>query len=454
MRYALVLGVVIVLFLLNFLTRVNQMPQHLDEWEHIVVAKLTMETGFLQGHEPYRSEWIYPPGIYTVLSSLSLLSGLSLITIQKFLPSIFYIILGLMFYILSLKLFKRDEVAIAVMAFSTLILSNITIMGIYYLVPLAMGSFLTLLLLYFLVQDNWLMSLFILLAIAITHASTIVLAFVATFFYLVFSRKWRLIFMGLVGFMLVLGLMKFKNIYLSPSIDLLKYIFFRPAVKPFVIIANNLPWFFLVLLALGIFFIMLKERKASYALVPLFVFMIVDFFMYWKYRGFVFVYRRLIYFIFLFIPFFVGYAVHHIADTPNRLFDSKWLKQFPIFLIIFLLILVPFAWKLNQESHVSEIYIMNDEHPLFTKFGEAFPNEKIITRFMMGWAMPYYDLEEVHLPPGHPVINSCFANKDSQCFADFMQQKDIKYVYAGFDLDGELFKPVAKYKGLIIYKLE
>jgi hypothetical protein len=466
LKYSLVISIILILFLVNYIPHHNQMPQHVDSWIFISWAKSTLDDKRLTFIEPFSSETShYPLGTRISLAVTTSITGLDMIHIAQFLPAIFFAILGLLLYSLSRRLFNNCTVAIVITAFTPLALSNITMLGPYYLVPVAWGMLLSLLFFYFFISSRWLFSLITLIAIVNTHTSSLVFSLIGVSLYFIFNRQYWLkikylfliIFTAIIFFSLTIGY--------RPLFSLIVNFFAFEKQPPYISVYLTLPVLFLVLQAIGFYLILIREKKAAHFLIPLFSVLAINAFLYWNWKGFFLVYRRLFTFSFMVASFFVGYAVYTISETITNLLtrtSPKWqfLKKNNLLLITLLFILVPPTIHLNLKAHkYSEIYVDNEEHILLTRFGQLHPESYITTNHLQAYALPYYNLKPVQLSPMHISnisyfhnVSPCFYNRDIKCLESFFNRTNFKYLYTQTLVNSTYFKPAFNYSNHVIYE--
>ncbi len=328
-------------------------------------------------------------------------------------------------------------------------------LGPFYLVPVAWGMLLSLIFFYFILKDKWKIAFLIFIAIALTHTSSMVFTLIGLGLYMILNkRNWKklkyLLIVAITSLIIFLVSGRAKLFY-----SIINNFFIFQKSRPYISVYLTLPIIFIALLALGFYSILLKEKKASKFLIPLFSVMAINAFIYWKWQGFFLVYRRLFTFTFMLMPFFVGYAVYTISTKK-----IKFIKNQNIILIILLLLLVPFAIKANAKSNkYNYIYVDMDEAVLFSEFGKLHPNSYLGTDHLEAFAMPYYNIKPIQLSPAHGVnttyfgyLAPCYLNRIPECFGDFFYATNFTYLYPGKKINTTYFNPILKYKNREIYK--
>ena len=465
-KSVLVILILAILFLVTFLPQHNLLPRHVDAWQVVTKADFVLDNKEVSVIEPFSSTVLfYPPGSHLQLAILKSISGLGLLFLSSIIPSLFFVMLGLSLYSLSKLLFKSDMVALSIMAFTPLALSNITMLGPYYLVPLTWGMILSLLCFYFLVKKSWLLFFFSFIAISLVHNSSMVFALIGIILFFIFNKSYwpmiKYLLLLILAAILIFVLISGSFSYLS-SIALNLFAFDK--ASPYISFLGLYPAIFIIIMALGFYFMLINEKKASSFIIPLFLFLVINAFLYWNWKGFFLVYRRLFTFLFLMSTFFVGYGVFRISSGIERVIGRSFpgFKKNNIALIIILALLVPFAVKANLDSHRSDVaLITNDESMLFSNFGQLFPNAYVATDHLQAFALPYYNLKPVQLSPAHGTdilyyeeLHPCYENRNATCFESFFSKSNFTYLHTRAPLNSSYFKPFFKYNKSTIYLFE
>lgn len=463
----LVFIVLSIVFYTNFSGHYNKMPMHVDSWQVISKADYILKQEKIMPDEPFSNlESNYPRGSPLFLAVLASITNwhivsIELISLSQFLPALFNVILALLLYLFSKALFKNEMASLAVMAFTPLAISNITMLGIFYLVPVAFGMLLCYLFFSFLVRKNWIFAFLAFISILVTHNSSLAFASVAFLLYFIFNRenrrklKYLLIVLGIgfLGFILTRGL--------EYTMNLIPMLFVFEKSKPYFSVYLTLSISFIVLTAIGIYLILSRERQARTFLIPLFAFLAINALTYWHFQGIFLVYRRLYVFLYSLLPFFVGYSVWFICSRIENIGNRfSFVKKYHLILLIFFLILIPVAIQLNiKEYQRSYQYVSKTEHELFRQFGENYPNNYLVADHLESFALPYYSIKPVVLSPMHGVNTtyfretiSCFTKRDIKCFEDFFNRTEFKYLYTSTYVNSTKFEPFLNYKDRIIYK--
>lgn len=453
------------IFLTCFYGHYNQMPQHVDSWQVISKADYILKQKELTFIEPFTGLVLYyPPGAHLHLSVISSIAGIDMIFLAQILPAIFFVMLGLLLYTLSKSLFKNELAAISVMAFTPLALSNITMLGPFYLVPLTWGMLLSLLFFYFIIKENWFFSFITFVALANIHNSSVVFSLLGAGLYFLFNKRyWNkikyLFLFGITALVLFSFTVGYELFY-----SIIKGLFIFQKAEPYISIYLTMPALFLVSLALGFYLILSKEKKAATFLIPLFTFLAINAFIYWRWQGFFLVYRRLFTFTFMMTSFFVGYTVYYLSNKLEDLtrFSNifQFIKKYHLALILFLIILVPQAVSLNIKSYgISIQYVSQAESQLFQKFGEIHPQEYLVAGHLESFALPYYNIKPVVLSPAHgvnttyfPETMPCFITQDIRCFENFFNETNFEYLYTSTLVNSSFFEEDVKYGDRVIYK--
>jgi len=467
-KFVGVAGIVLILvalFLTSFLPQHNLLPRHVDAWQVVTKADAVIDNRAVSVLEPF-SETVsfYPPGAHLHLAILQSISNINLLFISNILPALFMVILGLLLYALSKLLFKNELVSITIMAFTPLSLSNITMLGPYYLVPLAWGMIISLLAFYFLIKKSWLLFFISFIALSLTHNSSMVFALIGIALFFIFNKSyWRLVkyllILILAAIIIFIAISGSFSYLLSISLSFFAF----DKASPFINFQAMFPPIFLLFLALGFYFILVNEREASRFLIPLFAFLAINAFLYWNWMGFFLVYRRLFTFLFLMSVFFVGYGVFCISSNERIIGRGiVKLRKSSIILILAIIILLPIAIKANLQAHISDVTLVNNnENILFRDFGNLNPNTSVATDHLQAFALPYYNLRPVQLSPAHGTdilyyeeLHLCYESLNTTCFENFFKNHNVTYLYIRIPINSTYFKPYFKYNQSVIYRFQ
>lgn len=113
-------------------------PVHLDEWEHLAQAKAIMKAGAIVSFSDAGAGLFKPnleAGFQMFLGVFQQVSGISWLTIVRYLPGAVYMITALCAYVLGRRFGFGWEAAF----FASLIPTTVGILGPAFMVPLAMG---------------------------------------------------------------------------------------------------------------------------------------------------------------------------------------------------------------------------------------------------------------------------------------------------------------------------
>ncbi|MFH1722912.1 MAG: hypothetical protein ABH950_09960, partial [Candidatus Altiarchaeota archaeon] len=144
------------------------MPLHADSWITIDLSKEIIDSKKITFNSPFGGENIvYPRGSHILVAVLSLVSGLSLIEISNYLPPIIFAALGLSMYALAKILYSDSKAAFVVLVLTPFVISNSTMLGPDYLVPVAIGSVLVINYFYLLLSAKYRNPIFLLPALGV-----------------------------------------------------------------------------------------------------------------------------------------------------------------------------------------------------------------------------------------------------------------------------------------------
>jgi len=436
------------------------MPYHVDSW--IVLSSRIIEggTAIFGNVNPN-----YPPGSHTFFYTLATTAGINPLIMRSIFLFITFILIAILIYSISKRLFNNKTLSITTALFSFLILTNITILGPKYLVPITFAIPLALTFLYLILEERWWLSFLIFIPLVLTHATTTGFTLILVFLYFLFSKEHRtkipyilgLIILAILGFLLTRGA--------EQLIARLSSLVVFSKAAPYYFIQNMYGWVFFALIAIGLLLILIKEDKAKRFLTPIFIFMAFDMFLYWQASGFFIVYRRLLFFLTFLSPFFIGYSVYWIAEYTENILSKikvlKWIKVVPVILIIFLIILVPYAISINNAQFArSYVYVNENENKLFATFGKEHPGEYLIAHGLMGYALPYYKLQPVSLAPMHGFnrlhyseLEKIYITGNLPKVKEFMQRYNYQYITVRTNLTDSDYKIAYEQGDSKIYKL-
>ncbi|MGM5482290.1 MAG: hypothetical protein ACQESF_02400 [Nanobdellota archaeon] len=443
--------ILLTLFLINFIPHYGKTPLHIDSWIQFSWAKDTLRNGF-NFTEPFSGHSSsYPPLVRLILAGF-LSTGLDLATLTPIISGLLLAGLGASLFLLSKELFN-EEAALVIMAFTPLALSNITVLGPFFVVPLTFGMIFSVLLFYFALRENALMTLLFYVVVVLTHRSSSVFAGIGLAIIMalkLYEKKYKLFLKmtsaplaGLVVFGFLKSFESIKGMVGHYLINVKQppYISFNLMYTSF-----TLPFYymFLVLFAIGLYLIIYREKKSSWFLISLFAFLAINAFLYEHFQGFLLVYRRLFGFLFLLIPIFVGYAVYFFYEKIN-----SYLKSNPVFVMVIVLLLVlPWAVQLNSTTFKYPYeYINQDEHALFKEFGKNHSGQYLVASNLQYYALPFYNIEPVQgnvVAMGSKLhfddLFPCYTKREVGCFEDFFEKNaEYKYLTTKFPLNSSSF---------------
>jgi hypothetical protein len=453
-RNFLIIGILTIIFLVNFIP--HQMPYHIDSWQVVSKADFVVKEKELTFEEPFSNTNVnYPPGSHLHLSVLNSISNLNLILLQRIISGILLVTLGLMFYLISKELFNK-KIALTILAFTPLALSNITMLGPFYLVPFTWGMILALFTFYLIIKERWLTSIFIFLTLTLTHRSSTIFTIIGLTLFLIFNKKYwsKIKYFSILGIIAVIT--SFATFGINTIIYYLKSFFTSVKIEPYIDFFRTIPLIFFILFIIGYYLILEKEKKASKFLIPLMSILIINFLLYSIWKGVLLVYRRSLALMFLMTPFFIGYAIYKFSEFLGKKFKVK----VSTLIIIFIVILLPLAIKTNYESHKSsDIYVSNAEHNLFTEFGRQYPGSHLATDHLQAFALPYYNLKPLQLSPAHGTstlyyseLGKCFGKRSAQCLGYFFNKTNYSLVYVGDKMESLYFDPYFTSNNKTIYQ--
>ncbi|MFC2154083.1 hypothetical protein ACFLRC_01190 [Candidatus Altiarchaeota archaeon] len=444
---------VLLLFLIVYMPhQYYGLPFHTDSWISLDLAKHIIDKQEISFSSPFGGETvIYPRGSHTLIALLSIVSGLSLVDISIYLPSFLYAALGLAFYALAKIIFEEKEAALFTLALSPLAISNYTMLGPAYLVPLAVGSILVINYFYFLVSSKYRQRIFLLPAlalfstVALTHINTTLFAIVSSMLFLFFSLLWERKFLAdvVIILFLILAIVGSAGIFIEIfGFEKVQELFWQYLVlekeKPYqdyIALEGFIPAF---LITVSLYYILLRfEKKALSFLVPIFVFLVLESIAYWFASGFFIRYRRIIYFLVLLTPLLAGFGAYNLVNSIMKL---RFLREryilrrvFAGFSFIFLISLAVWT-NLDTNSEIT-MYLNQHEHEVFTVLGRISPDSMVFGHHLTSYSFPYYELQPLQLSPRHlgPKLRyesglyRVYPNGDLSQFSKFFNWLDGNY---------------------------
>lgn len=421
---------------------------HVDSWILISRSVINESAFYFNSLSGF-----YPPGSFKLISLLSSLTGLDILIIRPIFLFVCFVLLGFLFYSISKTLFKNKLLSLVIGLFVFLVFTNMTMLGPRFFVPLTFGILLCLLFLYFILKEKWVISLIIFISLVLTHASTTVFTLIFLFLYFLFNREYwdKLKYFVLLVLIALVGIMATKTSFFL----ILKNFFMFSKSEPYYYFFHMYGWIFFILLILGFLLILIKEEKARKFLIPIFVFLALDICMYWYWQGVLLVYRKLLFYLTLLVPFFVGYSVYFISiNLENILVKVKkllFIRKFHIILVILLILLVPYAISLNnkQFNKNHEVYVRDGMVPLLEKFSLDYSGEFLVTNELMSYSLAYYNLKPVQLTVMHGFdtlhlseLNPIYWKYDQEALNSFMLENNYTYLFHSQGFNESLFKEI------------
>lgn len=146
LHVVVLLGILGLAFYMGMLPKTDyRYPIHVDEWAHYGLAQATVDPGGNYPHPVYGTTSHAPrggriirhrqAGFHTLLGGIQLLSGVSWITLFRYLPPFFLVITAFMAYLWG----RREGFGLEAAVLVTLVPTTLRILGPGFLVPMAMG---------------------------------------------------------------------------------------------------------------------------------------------------------------------------------------------------------------------------------------------------------------------------------------------------------------------------
>lgn len=480
-------AIAVLLFSVVFLPHYTaKVPLHVDSWLIVSLADRSLKVNSYDFPEPFTNQkWDYPPGLLVIQSVVTRITGIPLHILTILFPALLFLTAGFLNYAIAREMGSRKGVAILAFLFTPLILSNITMLGLYYAVPLALGSVFFLLFALFITKRMYLCTLVVYLALLLVHRSTFLLATLLLFFSfmygLLFERKAiiliivsvllgsTILFVGL--YYIIFHTLQLSQLNLILFKSELILLFTRVGIsaleQPYIVYITLMTPLFLFFLGVGYFMFLNKGNPLQIPLAILFALLIFDYFVFLRYgHGYIFLYRRLSFYIFLLTPLFVGFGVYYSAEFIYRLLHKRLhIKRMIVLPLLALAVLALFIYsiKLNVEAHPSPIWVTPEEFQFFQEFGKQHPGSYLLTDHLEAYSLPYFNLKPVMTSPGHlggslnfDELYIPYTRRDVSVLATFFNtHTDYDgYVYYAGTFDTPYFKEVFRQGDLVIYQYQ
>jgi hypothetical protein len=430
-------------------------PLHVDSWITISVADFFSDNQKIMDIEPFSGlDYNYPPGSYVFLSVMSEVTGVSLPRLSELLPGFFMVVLGCMLYLIFRHFYEKPIYSLLPIFFTLMVMSNITILGPYYLVPISFGLIIYLAVLYFSLKENLTMQLISFIMLIMFHRSTALLGALTLFIsftlnfvenksFLPYAKK-----LFIIGAISIAGFFAYVASSPGPFLSelLQKIVLFsnthliQGIQKPFINYVSSLGMPVFIIIGIGMF-AFIDKPKWKLVLVTFFL-LVVSLFSFWNWGISILIpYRRLVIYLFLFSPLFFSAGLILIYEYIHKLaseINSPLIRYIiPALYIISLVIFVPMFYEMNQNSHVSRHWVDQDEMILFKQFGENYTGEFLVGGHLESFAFPYFDIKPVILsefhPGDHDLFNkyySAYIRRDLENLRNlFIDNPQVKYIY-------------------------
>jgi len=139
-NFAVLSAVLALIFGITYSVHLDyRFPYHVDEWNHIALAKDIMGEGWIRYNDPYfrdgGSRVTFETGFHLFLAELFLVSSLNPITFYQYLPAFFAVLSGMCLYVLLYKLTGRFWLSVYSLIFFASLRSNINVLGLKFFTP-------------------------------------------------------------------------------------------------------------------------------------------------------------------------------------------------------------------------------------------------------------------------------------------------------------------------------
>ena len=458
-----------VLFALHFVPHyIVGVPMHSDSWIFISLAE---HAGRMEGFsfpEPFKGrEWDYPKGFVALLSVVSSLSKVPLHHLSGLIAGLMFVLAGIANYSIAKRLTNDATVPVLALLFTTLAISNIKMLGLFYLVPFAAGAILFLFMLHALVCERALPSLLFLSAIALTHRSTFLLASLSMFIFILVTairgRRLRALALGCVpGGLIVIVLV---HLFMSRSSAIeagtAAAVLFRYDRIEYLSLLEP-PFLFFVIL--GLFFLLMRGTDAKWLPASLFLLLLSLYVVYLvSGSGFLIPYRRLCSFLVLLAPLFAAFGLYGLLEYLKRLAASRGgriREALKAAWVVAVILLFAHAIRMNLRAHPSPLWVDRQELGLFEQFGRTHPGAHLMTGHLEAFSLPYFDLRPVITSPHHLGGNLNF----NQVYFDYVdrnvpalvrffdERTEYEYIYYPSPFKNPRFEEVMRRGDLAVYR--
>ncbi len=352
--FLLILFIILGVYL-NFYPHLNyKYPLHVDEWVHYQYSNYLSSNSPLYFGGEYKDD--LESGFHFLLATSSSL-GISYLFMFNYFPSLIFIFICLGFFILTRRLFNETAGVFSVL-FIALLKSTVMILGLVFLVPMALGIFLIAIGL-FLIKINSKYWFLILSCLLIMHPPSAMafLLLINLEFLILRKNCFRNIMLEALGILIASPI--YFSIFLKNGFGTIEYLAFEQ-MQGLVFIPSFITWFVTGICIAGIYFSL--ERK-NYSILTYSLGLLFFIFIFYHYKLEFFIpYRRaLMYFFFIFsIAFGIGFSEIINLSRNRRL-------KILIFIALITITLI-FALPLKLKSNDYFYHIIEEKDYLAFEF--------------------------------------------------------------------------------------
>ncbi|MBI5390624.1 hypothetical protein HZB02_03990 [Candidatus Woesearchaeota archaeon] len=456
----------LILFLVLFIPHDHaKMPMHVDSWIHLTIAKEIADQRQITDTCPYQfmQTCPYPHGFHVFAALFTNVTGFPLHLLELLLVPLLFVLLGLLNFCIAKELFESEEVAFLSMIFTLLVIGNMTIIGPLYFVPQTLAFILLWTAWLLFLKKQYLLACLPFGLIIVTHRSTLVLGFFllcANLLPLLLEKRSikQSVMMSLIP-LTILGLIALA--YRKTIIPVLQYALISPIETPQQFLPQMVSWTFVVIALLGLIAMALLRNKVRWMFLPLLGFLIIDYVLFHLTGyGYGILYRRLVFFIIMFLPFMVGRGVMLLQETAEHLFKREWIKTYQIVLFVLMIVLIPKALSINLSTMPSSVWVTPQEHQLWSAFAVQHEGAELLTDHLEAYALPYYGLQPLQTSPMHlaggynDFLRFPYYYQNETQLIPFFKQHPHAYLYYSTPFNSSAFEPVMNRSSLGIYRFK
>jgi hypothetical protein len=372
-------------------------PLHLDEWNSISKVHYLMEGGY-----DFFTPSCLEIGFHLFLAFLNNL--FDLILIYKFLPAIWVFLTSLIFFFLVHKITNKNFlISLLSILFFGSIYSTGFYMGLEFFTPLSFATPFVFMYIFFFIyglhnekKKSLLISLIFMVSLLVIHPFSLLFAIPIL---LIIGFIYRGYIKREFNFFLLFLTLPLFGFFLYYLVNRTSFNFFE-GLYDMIIFGNNwadvqvdyisfndlytLPGYILAFVGMIGLFIKKEKKYLTYLIWPLYLFLSLLFFNFFKISFFSPAQRNYYYFI-ISLPFLSSLGVYFLFRSFNKFLQkvripflkSKNLKKFLIFFLIFLIIFFTYSSSLNEKQKFFFGRINYDDYEILS-YLSLFPQGRVI----------------------------------------------------------------------------